>query len=189
MSVNVNKDEMRDIAKQSGEDIGVNASLFYSYIENNHKISGGSDIYDNILNDTKNSDGNRFLLTSNSSAKSTLIDSDLFTDTTSNLLSFREREFEILFEELIEEFEEVIDVDVAELLRDLDLDIFYKIEITETINKNEFNELLKQSEIFLKPNDLDNLFKSFDIDENDEIDYNELLIFIQYIKNLKKTRI
>ena len=188
MSVNVNKDEMRDIAKQSGEDIGVNASLFYSYIEDNHKISGGSEIYDNILNDTKNSDGNRFLLTSNSSAKSTLIDSDLFTDTTSNLLSFREREFEILFEELIEEFEELIDVDVAELLRDLDLDIFYKIEISETINKNEFNELLKQSEIFLKPNDLDNLFKSFDIDENDEIDYNELLIFIQYIKNLKKKR-
>ena len=188
MPVNVNKDEMRDIAKQSGEDIGVNASLFYSYIEDNHKISGGSEIYDNILNDTKNSDGNRFLLTSNSSAKSTLIDSDLFTDTTSNLLSFREREFEILFEELIEEFEEIIDVDVAELLRDLDLDIFYKIEITETINKNEFNELLKQSKIFLKPNDLDNLFKSFDIDENDEIDYNELLIFIQYIKNLKKKR-
>jgi hypothetical protein len=188
MSVNVNKDEMRDIAKQSGEDIGVNASLFYSYIEDNHKISGGSEIYDNILNDTKNSDGNRFLLTSNSSAKSTLIGSDLFTDTTSNLLSFREREFEILFEELIEEFEELFDVDVQELLRDLDLDIFYKIEITETINKNEFNELLKQSKIFLKPNDLDNLFKSFDIDENDEIDYNELLIFIQYIKNLKKKR-
>ena len=157
MPVIVNKDEMRDIAKQSGKDIGEKASFFYSYIDNNHKISGESDIYKGILSDTENSVGNLFLLNSNTTAKSNLIDTELFTDTTSNLLTFRERQFEILFEELIEEFEEIIDVDVAELLRDLDLDIFYKIEITETINKNEFNELLKQSKIFLKPNDLYNL--------------------------------
>ena len=188
MSVIINKDEMRDIAKQSGQDIGENASFFYSYIDNNHKISGESDIYKGILSDTENSVGNLFLLNSNTTAKSNLIDTDLFTDTTSNLLTFRERQFEILFEELIEEFDEVIDIDIQELLRDLDLELFYKIEITETINKNEFNELLEQSDIFLKPNDLDNLFKSFDTDENDDIDYNELLIFIEYIKTLKKKR-
>jgi len=186
--VNVDKSEMRDIAKQSGQDVGPNASLFYSYIDNNHKISGQSDIYKGILNDTENSVNNLFLLNSNTTAKSNLIDTELFTDTTSNLLTFRERQFEILFEELIEEFDEVIDINIQELLRDLDLELFYKIEITETINKNEFNELLEQSDIFLKPNDLDNLFKSFDTDENDDIDYNELLIFIEYIKTLKRKR-
>ena len=46
-----------------------------------------------------------------------LIDTELFTDTTSNLLTFRERQFEILFEELIEEFDEVIDINIQELLK------------------------------------------------------------------------
>ena len=199
-NINVTKDEFSNLELQAGLNIE-NASYFYSFIENNHKISGNSPIYSEVIFQVKNSDNNKFLINANKhqnfkdkagytiTTQSNLIDTNLYSDATSSFTTFRDKILEEFLEDLIEEIEEIFDDDeVEDLLKDLDLELFYKIEISETINKYEFNELLNKSNIYLKPNDLDNLFRTFDRNENEEIDYYELIIFIEYIKKLKKRR-
>lgn len=199
-NINVTKDEFSNLELQAGLNIE-NASYFYSFIENNHKISGNSPIYSEVISQVKNSDNNKFLINANKhqnfkdkagytiTTQSNLIDTNLYSDATSSFTTFRDKILEEFLEDLIEEIEEIFDDDeVEDLLKDLDLELFYKIEISETINKYEFNELLNKSNIYLKPNDLDNLFRTFDRNENEEIDYYELIVFIEYIKKLKKRR-
>tara|TARA_A100001035_G_scaffold275554_1_gene269134 strand:+ start:648 stop:3785 length:3138 start_codon:yes stop_codon:yes gene_type:complete len=189
--------EIQDIQTQFGTNIN-NSENFYSFIEENNKISGNSLIYDNIVASVNNSTNNFYLMEANKNelletsfsgnTNSSLAASSFFTNTNSNLTSFKDKNTQIVIEDIIEELEEIIDDELEDLLIDLNLELFYKIEVTDTINKTEFNRLLNQSNIFLKPNDLDNLFKTFDNNENNEIDFNELLIFIEYIKNLKEKR-
>ena len=57
---NVTKDEFSNLELQAGLNIE-NASFFYSFIENNHKISGNSPIYSEVISQVKNSDNNNFL--------------------------------------------------------------------------------------------------------------------------------
>lgn len=196
----ITKEELSNLEEQAGLNLN-NASFYYSFIETNHRISGNSPIYSDVIINVNDSDDNLFLVKANkhnnlenkvgftSTIKSSLIDTELYSDATSSFINFREKQFEEFIEDIIQEIDDLFDEDeLEEILRDLSLELFYKIEITETINKYEFNDLLNKSNIYLKPNDLDNLFKTFDRNDNDEIDYNELMIFIEYIKNLKKRR-
>ena len=63
-NINVTKDEFSNLELQAGLNIE-NASFFYSFIENNHKISGNSPIYSEVISQVKNSDNNKFLINAN----------------------------------------------------------------------------------------------------------------------------
>ena len=92
----------------------------------------------------------------------------------------------------IDELDEIAlidDIDDIDEIDDLDLDLFYEIETSDIINKEEFKDLLQTSGISISDELVDKIFDFFDKDENETLDYNEVSKFIRYVEQRRLTKL
>lgn len=92
----------------------------------------------------------------------------------------------------IDELDEIAlidDIDDIDEIDDLDLDLFYEIETSDIINKEEFKDLLQTSGISISDELVDKIFDFFDKDENETLDYNDVSKFIRYVEQRRLTKL